>query len=493
VVVIINTALFPWLFYHHSIGLNLLLFNLLVLSGLYITDKLDLKSSLNRYISAGTLLTAFFVVYNGSDLAIAVNILSLFFLAGTELFPKGRNLFYTSLISFVNFFSAQLSFTSLTRGLTSGMKKFKVFSLLKLILIPLGIVLLFMLMYKTANPVFEGLVKSFFDAIESFFIWFFKLIDVALIMTVIFGFVLSNYFFLGESNQFIAGLDESSSDQLNRKRKKVISEFNSTGLKNEYKSAIILFALLNLLILVINLIDVWWVWFNFEWSGEYLKQFVHEGTYILILSILISLAISIFYFRGNINFLKNNRLLKYLAYVWLGQNAILTLSVGIRNFWYIHYFSLAYLRIGVVFFLLLTLFSIYTVYVKIRDKKTTYYLFRKNALAAYVLLITMAFFNWDIIIVRYNFSHAETAFIHFDFLASLSDNALPYLEKSEAELAEIDKFQRERFPFREQYLSSEQYADRIGVRKQNFLQSWQERSWQEWNFAGERAYRKLTE
>jgi len=243
--------------------------------------------------------------------------------------------------------------------------------------------------------------------------------------------------------------------------------------------------------LIINLIDIWWVWLNFEWDGEYLKQFVHEGTYLLILSIIISLAISIYYFRGNINFLKNNTLLKYLAFAWLAQNAILTISVGIRNFWYINYFSLAYLRIGVIFFLILTLFSIYTVFTKIKSQKSTYYLFRKNALAAYVLLIVMAFFNWDIIIAKYNFSHSETAFVHFDFLSNLSKNALPYLEKSNEELIKIDAFQKTKFPFREQYMTSEQYSNRIENKKQAFLESYPNRKWQEWNFAGERAFRKL--
>jgi len=133
--------------------------------------------------------------------------------------------------------------------------------------------------------------------------------------------------------------------------------------------------------------------------------------------------------KGKINYLNSNKALRYLAYAWLAQNAILTISVGIRNFWYINFFSLAYLRIGVMFFLLLTLYSIYTVFVKIKDRKTTYFLFRKNSLAAYILLIVMAFFNWDIIIAKYNFNHSETAFVHFDFLANLSHNALPYLEK----------------------------------------------------------------
>jgi len=103
----------------------------------------------------------------------------------------------------------------------------------------------------------------------------------------------------------------------------------------------------------------------------------------------------------------------------------------------------------------------------------------------------MAFFNWDIIIAKYNFNHSETAFVHFDFLANLSHNALPYLEKSEEELTEIDKFQKEKFPFRRQYMSSEQYSNRIKNEKDYFMHNWKNSSWQEWNFASMRAYKKL--
>ncbi len=494
IIVLVIALLFPWLFYEHNLGLNLLVFNLLVFAGLFTIGKLNLKSGLNRYISMGTLLSAFFIVYNGSELAVVVNILSLFLLAGTSLFPIGRNLLYSSLLSVINFFTAQKSFITLFKDAIPQGKGLRIFlRFLRLIIIPLIVVFIFILIYKTANPVFEGIVKSFFDDIESFSNWFFENIEFTLFMTFVFGFLLSNYFFLGKANQTIAELDENSSDNLYRKRRKSFLTFKTTALKDEYKSAIVLFAMLNVLILIVNVIDIWWVWFNFEWDGDYLKQFVHEGTYLLILSIIISLFISIYYFRGNINFLKKNTTLKHFAFLWLAQNAILTISVGIRNFWYINYFSLAYLRIGVFFFLILTLFSIYTVYSKIRLQKSTYFLFRKNTLAAYILLIVMASFNWDIIIAKYNFSHSETAFVHFDFLANLSDNALPYLDKSKEELAKIDTFQTDKFPFRQQYMTSAQYFNQIENEKQNFLKIWPDCKWQEWNLASERAFRKLTE
>ena len=492
IAILVTTALFPFLFYDYGIGLNLLVFNLLLITGLTYLGKLKLNDIQSKIVLVGTILSAIFVVYNGSDYAIAINIISLFLLAGTTLFPIGRNLFYTSFISIINFFYSQSDFLNLIKELTKNRRgALKFFRAFKIVIIPIVIVIVFIMIYRAANPVFEGMMKSVFDAIEQFFNWIFEYIELALIMTIIFGFLLSNYFYLGKANSTITTLENGSSYNLKRIRKSGLNKFKATSLISEYKSAIILFSLLNALILLINVIDVWWVWFNFSWDGEYLKQFVHEGTYLLILSIIISLVLSIYYFRGNINFLENNSLLKKLAFIWLVQNAILTISVGIRNYWYINYFSLAYLRIGVIFFLILTLFSIYTVIVKIKDQKSTYFLFSKNSLAAYTILVVMAFFNWDVIIAKYNFKHSDTAFVHFNFMVQLSNKALPYLDKTKTELATIDSHQMADFPFRDQYMKSDIYFDQIQNRKKLFIENWPIKHWQEWNWADERSYRKL--
>lgn len=492
ILVIVSTAIFPWLFYENYLGVNLFIFNILVLSGLFITKNLNLKNTLNRTIVSGSFLSSLFVVFNGSDFAITINILSLFLLGGSSFFPKWRNLIVVSFQSIISFFNSQLRFFSALQEMASGKKNLsKVLRILKLIIIPLIVFFLFIIIYKEANPVFEGYVKTFFDAIESFFDWFFENIEFALIMTFILGFVFSNFFFFGSKNSYITDIDEKSSKSLERKKFKSSRKIKMTGLKTEHKSAIIMFSSLNILLLVVNIIDISWVWFDFEWNGQYLKQFVHEGTWLLIISIIISLVISIFYFRGNINFLKNNNLLRKLAYVWLAQNAVLTVSVGIRNFWYIYYFALAYKRIGVIFFLILTLYSIYTVYQKINHKKTTFYLLSSNSLASYIILVVMAFFNWDSIIAKYNFAHSETAFVHFNFLANLSNNALPYLDRTPGELKAIDKVQQNEFPFRTQYMTSEEYSDKISIKKNSFIQEWPNRNWLEWNLAGERSYRSM--
>ena len=65
--------------------------------------------------------------------------------------------------------------------------------------------------------------------------------------------------------------------------------------------------MVNVLLLVVNIIDINWLWIDFNpKSIDNLSQLVHEGTYVLIFSILLSMAIIEYFFRGNINFYKKN-------------------------------------------------------------------------------------------------------------------------------------------------------------------------------------------
>ncbi|MBU3743422.1 MAG: DUF4173 domain-containing protein [Sediminibacterium sp.] len=285
---------------------------------------------------------------------------------------------------------------------------------------------------------------------------------------------------------------KAANDFLQRIRKRVSRQLNLNSLTNELKAAIFLLAILNIIILILNVIDIYWVWFNFSWDGALLKQFVHEGTYLLILSIIISIIIVLYYFRGNLNFYKNNIWLKRLSYAWIMQNAILAISVGIRNYWYIYYYSLAYKRIAVIVFLILTLYGLYTVYLKVKDKKSAFYLIRSNLRFTVLILVISSLFNWDTIIARYNFSQSYRAYVHFDFLASLSYKALPYLEKPLAELSTIEKRQNNTFPLtRGLYIDAIAYKNRIEIKKTDFKKQWESKGILSWNYPEYKAYQKL--
>lgn len=490
---IIHALLFTFLFYKQVIGLNLLVFELVTITSIVVIIKPKINSLLSISVLCGTILTAIFSVIYYSIYAIFINICSYLLLTGIWVYPQAKTLITPAISTMANLFLSIGDFYQSFGSIKGKNRTLRIiFNILKIGIIPVIILVVFILLYNASNPVFGKFVTRFTEWSSQYIGDFFTPINFDLIGVFILGLWISIFSFFQAKSNTLLEYDKNGNDQIIRKRKR--NEFikpKITALKAELKSAVLLLIMLNALLLFINIIDIYWVWFNFEWEGEYLKQFVHEGTYLLILSILISMGIVLFYFRGNLNFYQKSKTLKSLAYVWMAQNAVLTISVAIRNFWYIKYFALAYKRIGVLFFLLLTLYGIYTVIIKVRDKKSSFYIIRKNKFAAYVILIVIAFFNWDIIIAHYNFNHYKTSFVHYNFLSRLSDKTLPYLEKTTEELEQIDKIQAELFPFEKKYMTAKKYQNRIGQRKQKFIEKWEKKNWKSWNLSESIAYHKL--
>ena len=194
---------------------------------------------------------------------------------------------------------------------------------------------------------------------------------------------------------------------------------------------------------------------------------------------------------GDLNFYPGNRLLKRLSYAWIIQNMILAISVGFRVYWYIYYFALAYLRIGVIIFLVITVIGLITILIKVRSGKSFFYLFRVNTLSIFIVLTLSSLVNWDNVIAKYNFSHFERSFVHLDWLCTLSDKALPILDKSPEFLSQVKQTQDVRFSFEMKYMEPKMYRNIIQLRKKMFLEDMEKRSFLSWNLADAMAERKL--
>eukprot|EP01026_Neomeris_dumetosa_P012764 TRINITY_DN14440_c0_g1_i1.p1 TRINITY_DN14440_c0_g1~~TRINITY_DN14440_c0_g1_i1.p1 ORF type:complete len:201 (+),score=-15.52 TRINITY_DN14440_c0_g1_i1:85-687(+) len=146
--------------------------------------------------------------------------------------------------------------------------------------------------------------------------------------------------------------------------------FSSIALKNQFKLSIITLTLLNALICIVNLTDLIYVWFSQRvLTAAELSMYVHEGTNLLIIAILIAAGVVLVIFRKNLNFYPTNEGLKKLAYIWIGQNIFMVFSVAIRNLQYLSNYGLTYKRIGVFVFLLMVLIGLVTLFLKIRYKK----------------------------------------------------------------------------------------------------------------------------
>ena len=282
-------------------------------------------------------------------------------------------------------------------------------------------------------------------------------------------------------------------DTIVRVRKKYThAYFAAIALRNEYRTAVVLVFLMNVLLMVVNYTDIRFVWLDFQpGNNSSLSQFVHEGTYLLILSILLSQGLIIYYFRGNLNFFKSNTLFRFLSNAWMFQNVILTVSVGVRNWHYIQHFALAYKRIGVFVFLCLVVFGLITMIVKINKRKTGYFLLRTNTWAAYAMMILISCFNWDQWIIQYNLKGGHKNGFDIDFCSELSDKTLPIVlaNKATIELEMQNKLGMSAYS--RKWMDMQEFDKELEGRARIFMYRYENYSWASWNWMDLWTYREL--
>lgn len=491
-VVFLFAILFSILFYKQALGLNLLIFEVSFVIFLFLTKQVKLSSKLQMVCCTGFIVTAVFTVLTHSTFSYIIHFMTLLVCVGILSYPYAKSIISIFFISIISIFQSQIEFfRNITNSKVKGKSLGRAIWKFRIFIIPAAIIFGFVTIYKASNPIFDKLTVKFGSVFQNALDFIFSDIEFLFILTFLLGILISNVLFFRTKNPSIEKDDATASDLLIRNKKKKSRSFRIVSLKNELKAALFLLFILNAILLILNITDIYLVWFNFEWDGQTLKQFVHEGTYLLIFSILISIAIVLYFFRGNINFYKKNKLLKKLSYLWLFQNAVLAISVGVRNYWYIEYFSLAYKRIGVVIFLILTLYGLYSVFVKIKKSKSGFYLFRTNAMTVYIVLVLSSIVNWDSLIAKYNFAHADEAFLHFDYLADLSNKSLPYLDKSISELTQIENIQKQKFAYETDFMNAKEYYRHIELKKITFRESWESKGFLSWNLPEYVAYKKL--
>jgi hypothetical protein len=136
-----------------------------------------------------------------------------------------------------------------------------------------------------------------------------------------------------------------------------------------WSSALILIVL-NLLFFVANLADVLFLWSKATLpAGVTYSHFVHEGVNALITTALLSALVLTAIFQQALP-IARRRELKMLAYVWMGQNLFLMLSVGLRLKRYIEVYDMSVERLGVMIFLVLVAVGYALLTVKIWKEKS---------------------------------------------------------------------------------------------------------------------------
>lgn len=452
---LIGGILFNLIFWSERLALNLLIYSLFVLTITFFNDEV-IKSSKLKIYGLVHLFAAVLVVVNNSDLSLATYYISFLLFVGFSHYQSIRTIWVSLLATALQLIAIPATAFRRLSDLQFG--NFSVKPLLrplKYIILPAIIVFIFIGIYSGANEIFEKYASQLGDSIANVlrqvFGTIFKDLSFGRFVHLCLGIALTGGLLITFSDRIFEKIESNLDEKLLRKKKNSITKVlwneiaqvflgrvisKKMALKTEYIIAVISFVSLNFLLLLLNSIDIWWLWLGHgrELAETNYAAELHDGTNALIFSIVLAMAVIVYFFRGNLNFYSKSKTLKVLAFAWMIQNFLLIISVFIRDAHYIEVYGLTYKRIGVIVFALLCIIGLTTVYLKVAQQKTSFYLLKINGNIWYFLLLAFTIINWDVVIVKYNLAHKGTIAFDPDYLLSLSDKTLPTMDKNRKEL-----------------------------------------------------------
>ena len=509
---VVSLIVFNFIFWNENLGLNLFLFTLLLIGGLYLNYKESFRSLNVKVTVIGTILSSLMVLFFNSTESKIANILSFTVLVAFVHQSSFRSIYYAFLHIVT---SVVMTPFQLYKRKKEQAKKvpnlYRALRILRMSLVPFLIAFIFYQLYSYANPLFSHYASQFFGKIINGISLFFETISLGRIFFIFFGAIILSIIYYRNEVAIYLDRDLSHKDKMERIRQyrsrksqaysfwtglpvadSLRPPFPALALKNQSRRGIILLIMVNVLLLAENFVDIRWLWFNFQLPAAFsLKEYVREGTGVLIFSIFLSMAVLLYYFKKNQNFYKDNKWLKQLALLWIIQNGVLAYSVFLRNYHYIDFHGLAYKRIGVLVFICLTIFGLVTMYYKIRKVKSVYFLVRLNTWAVYVTMIALTFFNWDVQIAKYNLAHWNKGEIDVDFYLALSDKAMPMVyENLDSVKAQITAHQQNEVKWIN-YLNFDDFKEALEQKRSRFVENYSEHSWLSYNRADKEAFDKL--
>ncbi len=505
----LGAILFNIIFWQQKLGINTLFFDIFILASVFYLYPADLKTNVTKWLLAGHIITVAAVIIHNTILSkLAFSATLLLIVVFTQYLH--RSVWYAAGSAFMNYILMVPSFFTNAKQIKKGsVSLYSLRKSIRFLVIPTLLLLVFLLLYNISNSVFSSILNDIGLSLQKFFLRFFDWFSWLRLWFLLLGLFITGGLLLKSNIHYFSQKDITRHDALNRKKTDLVKWRETSwyqllalvmgklangtmALRNENKTGIISLILLNILLLSINCIDVVYVWFGFKYNNNLnLAAYVHEGIGMLIFSIVLAMALVLFFFRDNLNFYKKNKLLRFGAYAWLLQNMVLVISVLLRDYYYIAHMGLAYKRIGVLLFLILVLFGLMTVFIKIRQVKTTYFLLRVNAWFAIIILVAASCIHWDEQIATYNLARKNTIPLDIKFLLSLSDKTLPIIETNKDVL---DKYNSSLIDGEGEVLYRPALSPKqvYEIRKNNFIKEQSSYTWLSWNYADEYVIKHLS-
>lgn len=394
--IFLTTALFIIVFYDENIGLNLgILGFIYALLTFYRTPEKNQTRTFFFLFATSILSSVAFAWYGDfpSFLAVASSLLLLSYRS------KNRRMKILLLIPvfILNCFTFVCRFFSfddwLPKRNISGLWQ----KILAFVMIPLFLLAVFFGIYSIGSDHFA----NFFANIElDINVW-------QLLCITVLGFFIAFNFWNYIVEKYIYKQNHILDNDFSDKNKALKSTYSFLDLDTERMSGVISFFALNILLIFFI------VTYNYEQFYEAVKtpaqlsDETHERVIAVIMSIVMSIVVIMFYFKSSFNFDPKAGIMKALAKIWIFLNAVLILSAAIKNSEYIINYGFTYKRFGVYAFLLLSLIGLIVTFIKIQRQKTNAFLFNTMTWYFYGTILISSYFNWGGIITSQNMKRKD--------------------------------------------------------------------------------------
>ncbi len=419
--ILLTTLLFVTLFYGETMGLNFGILGVAYAILTYFKTPERNKTKAFIFLFVASVFSCFAFAWYGDFPSFLAVFTSLFLLSFKSQNRELKSIFVIP-VFVLNFFTFIYRFFQFDEWLPKRNTSGSLQKVISMVLIPCFFIAVFFGIYSFGSDHFSNV---FTDFEFNFNFWEFFALSCL-------GFFIAFNFWNVKIYNFILGWNHSLKNDFLNEDKIQKPTFSFMDIDAERNSGVVSFLALNVLLIVFI------ITFNYEQFVEIsktpnqLSAETHDRVNAVIFSIVMAIAVIMFYFKGNFNFDTKSNSLKILAKIWIFLNAVLVISAFAKNTEYIVNFGLTYKRLGVYAFLILSLIGLFFTFLKIKKQKTNAFLFNNMIWYCYGTILVCSFINWGGIITENNMKRK-------DFALNFHKTSIEFNEKQLLKYAEENK------------------------------------------------------
>lgn len=190
--------------------------------------------------------------------------------------------------------------------------------------------------------------------------------------------------------------------------------------------------LFNLLFLVQTSMDLIYLWGGATLpEGMSYAEYAHHGAYPLIATALLAGAFVLVALRPGSE-TEAMRSIRYLVYLWIGQNVFLVISSIWRTTLYIEEYSLTYLRLAALIWMGLVALGLVWLVLRVIWTRSNIWLLNANGISLLIVLMMCTFINLGSVIAQFNVEHCKEVntngpSLDLNYLREIGTASLPAL------------------------------------------------------------------